>query len=75
MYWHKQNYIMKIKKKKREFPGSPVVRTPRFHLGAWVLSLVRELISHKPRGMVKKREKYLKIYWLTKLSNVLKQGS
>ena len=35
----------------QEFPGSPVVRTPRFHcLRVQIQSLVRELRSHKLHG-------------------------
>ena len=44
-------FISKIKCL-REFPGSPVVRTPL--LRAWVRSLVGELKSHKPHSMAKK---------------------
>ena len=31
-----------------EFPGGPVVRTPRFHCWAWVVSLIGETRSHTP---------------------------
>ena len=49
---------MYLKIAKREFPGGPVVRTPSFH--CWVprvLSLVKELRSHKPWGSAKKKKK------------------
>ena len=37
-----------------EFPGGPVVRTPRFHCrGAGFDSLVRELRSRRPCSMAK----------------------
>ena len=48
----------KLKQQWWEFPGGPVVRTPRFHCwGPGVLSLVRELRSHKPHGSAKKTNK------------------
>ena len=41
-----------------EFPGSPVVRTPRFHCkGAWVRSLVGELRSRMPCDPAQKKKK------------------
>ena len=41
-------------KKHQEFPGSPVLRTARFHCqGARVWSLVRELRSHNPCSTAK----------------------
>ena len=42
-----------------ELPGGPVVRTLHFHQGVWVRSLVGELRSCKPHGMVKKKENVL----------------
>ena len=39
-----------------EFPGSPVVRTPRFHCRGQVQSLVRELRSCMPRSAAKKKK-------------------
>ena len=49
---------MYLKIAKREFPGGPVVRTPCFHCwGPRVLSLVKELRSHKPWGSAKKKKK------------------
>ena len=46
-----------------DFPGSPVVKIPRFHLqGAQVQSLVSELRSHIPHGRAKKKKKKKK--WL-----------
>ena len=44
-------------RKNREFPGSPVVRTQRFHCWVRVQSLVGELRSHKLCGMAKKEKK------------------
>ena len=42
----------------RDFPGGPVVKTPRFHCrGPGILSLVGELRSNVPRGAAKKRKK------------------
>ena len=48
----------------RDFPGGPVVKTPRFHCrglgfnqGSWILSLVRELRSHMPGSEAKKKKK------------------
>lgn len=42
----------------RDFPGSPVVVTPRFHRrGHRVPSSVRQLESCKPHGVAKKRER------------------
>ena len=44
----------------RDFPGSPVVKTPHFHCtlqGAQVLSLVRELRSHMPCSAAKKKKR------------------
>ena len=42
----------------RTSPGSPVVKTPCFHYrGAQFQSLVRELTSHMPQGMAKKKQK------------------
>ena len=41
----------------REFPGGPVVRTPRFHCrGHRFESLVRELGSCKPHSVAKKKK-------------------
>ena len=42
----------------RDFPGGPVVKTPRFPLqGLQVRSLVGKIRSHKPRGEAKKKKK------------------
>ena len=42
----------------KEFPGSPGVRTLRFHCRRpGDQSLVRELRSHKPRGVARKRKR------------------
>ena len=39
-----------------DFPGGPVVKTPRFHCrGHGVPSLVGELRSYMPRGTAKKK--------------------
>lgn len=40
-----------------EFPGVPVVMMALSLPRAWVLSLDRELGSHKPHGMAKKKKK------------------
>ena len=40
----------------KEFPGSPVVKTPYFHCqGAQISSLVRELRSHMLQGVAKSK--------------------
>ena len=45
----------------QDFPGSPVVNTLEFPLqGMWVRSLVKELKSHKVKGVDKKEEKKLR---------------
>ena len=36
----------------KDFPGSPVVKTPHFLQGAWVRSLIRELRSHTLHSQV-----------------------
>ena len=46
-----------LKKKPKEFPGCPVVRTTYFHCsGVCVQSLVREFRSHVPMAWPKKNE-------------------
>ena len=46
-----------LKKKPKEFPGCPVVRTTYFHCsGICVQSLVREFRSHVPMAWPKKNE-------------------
>ena len=42
---------------KRDFPGGLVVKTVLLLRGAWVRSLVGELISHMPGGAAKKKKK------------------
>ena len=45
--------------KRGDFPGSPVVRTLRFHCRrAWVQSLAGKLGSHMPRGGKKKKKNF-----------------
>ena len=47
-----------INSNKWDFPDSPGVKNLHFHCrGAWVQSLVRELISHMPCNSVKKEKK------------------
>ena len=49
---------MMLRKELRDFPGSPVVKTPRCHCqGHRFLSLVRELRSHMLHGMAKNRKR------------------
>ena len=43
-----------VKTQSREFPGSPVVRMLCFHLG-FNFCLLREIRSHKRRGLAKKK--------------------
>ena len=48
-----------------EFPGSPVVRTPRSHCqGPWAQSLVGELRSSKPHSVAKKKKKKKNVWQL-----------
>lgn len=50
--------------KLREFPGSPVVRTPRFHCqGPGIQPLVKELRTHKPYGTAKN---IIRLRWMVK---------
>ena len=44
------------KRKNWDFPGGPVVRTPRFHCSERVQSPVRELRSCVPLGTAKKQK-------------------
>ena len=44
-----------------DFPGSPVVKTPRFHCRVRVHSLVGELRSRMPCGTAKKKKKKVKL--------------
>ena len=51
------NNVNKLKQQSFQgLPWCPVVKTPCFHCrGAWVQSLVRELRSCMPCGMVKRK--------------------
>jgi len=50
--WVKEDTKREIKNISRDFPGSPVVKTPHSHCRVW--PLVQELRSHMPRGTAKK---------------------
>ena len=50
--------VLSSKKRKMGFPGSPVVKTPHSKCrGLWVRSLIRELRSHVPCDVAKKKKK------------------